>query len=158
MSVRFVFEIAGDRLIERELLRFGERTLNASPVFESIADFMMGEEREQFDTEGAYASGGWQPLKEETLRRKAQLELDPRILHATLALERSLTERGDPNQVLEVSADGLVFGSSRPGAAAHQNPRPGSRLPRRRPIEFTEPARQETVRRLQRWMITGELA
>lgn len=156
--MRFDFEIAGDKQVSRRLLRLGEYAGDASPVFSSIADYMMDETAAQFDSQGGHASGGWEKLKPKTVAAKARRGLDPRILHAHGFLELSLTHRGDSNQILRISADELVFGSKLPYAGAHQNPRPGSPLPRRRPIEFTEGARREIVKRIQRYVITGEVA
>lgn len=154
--MKIVFEVAGDRQIEREILRVGERAVDARPAWYLVADLFMRETARQFETEGAYASGGWAPLKQATLHRKELRGEDPRILHATGALRASLTLRGDPFMVLDAQPGELVFGSKLPYAAAHQSPRPGSRLPRRRPLEFTEQARRDTVKIIQRWIITGE--
>lgn len=156
--MRFTFEISGDKLIEREILRVGAHARDARPAFAVIADFMMGETRRQFDSQGAYASGGWKPLKPATVRAKARRGLDPRILHATGALRRSLTRRGDTNQLLELRPDEMRFGSRLVYAAAHQRPRPTSPLPQRRPLEFTERAKRQIIRTLQRWIVTGEVA
>lgn len=157
--MRIVFEVAGDRQISREILRVGEHAADAAPAFSAIADYMMGETAEQFATEGRHASGGWAPLKFSTLREKEKAGFGSRgILERTLALEDSLTRRNDPNQVLEIQPDSLVFGSRLPYALVHQRPKPGNPLPRRRPLEFTETARRNVVKILQRWIVTGELA
>jgi hypothetical protein len=155
--VRFVFEVAGDRQIDRELLRVGDRAVDASPAFEAIGVRLLEIEREQFDSQGGRGSGGWKPLKPATIREKARRGEDPRILHRTRRLVMSLTERGSSDQIFEVSADGLVFGSRLPYAGAHQNPRPGNPLPQRRPVEFTETDRRDIVKTLQRWIMTGEV-
>ena len=151
-------EVAGDVQISRRILRVGKHATDARPAFAAIADFVMAETDRQFQTEGAHASGGWQPIKAATLRRKQQQGLDPRILHATHALRDSLTRKGDRNQILRIRRQELVFGSRLPYATVHQNPRAGNPLPRRRPIELTERARRRIVKILQRWIITGELA
>lgn len=156
--MRFTFEVAGDTLVERELLRVGDAARDARPAFDLIAGLMMRETGEQFDTEGRHASGGWKPLKPATLRAKQLKGLDPRILHATGTLERSLTRPGDANQILEVGPQELRFGSRLAYAGAHQNPRPTSRLPRRAPLAFTETAKREMIKILQRWLLTGEAA
>jgi phage gpG-like protein len=156
--VRFTFEIAGDKLVEREILRVGLHAKDARPAFEAIADYMMAETREQFASEGRHASGGWKPLKAATLRAKARKGLDPRILHASGALDRSLTSRGDPAQLLQIRPQELVFGSRLVYAAAHQRPKPGSRLPQRRPLQFTEQAKRQILKILQRWLVAGEVA
>lgn len=156
--MRIVFEVAGDKQINREILRVGEHAGDARPAFSAIADYIMAETAEQFATAGGHASGGWKPLKPATILEKQRLHQDNGILRRSLALEHSLTLRGDPNQILDVGRDELVFGSRLPYAGAHQNPRPGSRLPQRRPVELTSEARNRIVKVLQRWIMTGEVA
>lgn len=159
VAVRIVFEVAGDRQINREILHIGEHAGDAAPAFSAIADYMMNETAEQFATQGQHASDGWAPLKFSTLREKQKAGFGSRgILERTLALEDSLTRRKDPNQVLEIRPDSLIWGSKLPYALVHQRPKPGNPLPRRRPIEFTETARKNIVRILQRYVITGEVA
>jgi phage gpG-like protein len=155
--MRLVFEVAGDKLIEREILRMGNYAADARPAFAAIGDLFIEQEVEQFESEGRHASAGWKPIKEETLRRKLNHRppLDPRILHATGALRRSLTEPGDENMVFEARPQELVYGSKLPYASVHQ--RGGGRVPRRRPIEFTERTKRDAVRILQRWVFTGEV-
>lgn len=153
--MRITLDVHGDRQLSRELVRFADAATDWRPVLSRIADFVISETGEQFDTEGGHASGGWAPLKPATIRAKAARGLDPRILHAHGFLESSLTQRGDPNMILEVSRDELLFGSRLVYAGAHQNPRPGSPLPQRRPVELTEQARRQIVRMLQVWVRYG---
>jgi phage gpG-like protein len=154
--VRIVFEISGDRQIERELLRVSDRAGDVSPAFDRIIDLWVDETAEQFATEGAHASGGWAPLAQSTLRRKTARLFTGGILHESGSLERSLTDRGDANMIVEVSPDEVAWGSRVDYAQFHQTGT--TRMPRRRPVEFTEGARRETVRILQRFVITGEVA
>lgn len=153
--VRFVFEVDGDKLIDRELLRLGNRAIDARPAFVAIADLMISETGEQFASEGRHASGGWKPLKEATLDRKRRKGLRLEILQETGALLSSLTQLGDGNMVLQIQSDSLTYGSKLPYAGAHQNPRPGSPLPRRRPLEFTEATKRRMVKIIQRYVVTG---
>lgn len=155
--MRLVFEVAGDKLIERELLRFGEYAQNATPAFEAIGGLMMDETGRQFDTEGAHASGGWAPLAQSTIRRREHRGYVPIvILHQTGALKRSLTERDAPHQIFNAGPQELVFGSRLPYAVYHQRGTPA--MPRRRPLEFTEPAKRQMVKIIQRYIVTGEVA
>ena len=156
--MRILFEVAGDRQLNRELLGVGDRAGDARPALEAIADLWIVETREQFATEGRHASGGWKPLKSATILAKRRRRLRPEILRATDALMDSLTKRGDDNMILHVSAGELDYGSRLPYAGAHQNPRSTNPLPRRRPVEFTEATRRASVKILQRWLVTGELA
>jgi hypothetical protein len=123
--VRIVFEISGDRQIERELLRIGDRAADASPAFDRIIDLWASETAQQFQSEGAHASGGWAPLAPSTLARKRTLFGGGRILHQTGTLESSLTDRGDPNMIVQISRDEVAWGSR--GSATRSSTRPARR-------------------------------
>ena len=155
--MQIVFEVLGEKQVNRDLLRIGEYAGDAAPAFSAIADLIMEETTEQFATEGGHASGGWAPLAESTQREKARLGFGSRgILERSLALEHSLTVRGDGNQILDVQPDGLDFGTSLRYGEFHQLGT--SRMPQRRPVELTEDAKRRIVKVLQRWIMTGELA
>lgn len=155
--MKILFDVAGDVQINRELLRVGANASDSAPAFASIADFWIDETKEQFATEGRHASGGWKPLQPATLERKRRNHLRPEILRATDRMMDSLTVKGDSDMILEISASELLFGSKVPYVGAHQRPKATSPLPQRRPVEFTETARRQTVKILQRWVLTGEL-
>lgn len=154
--MRITIDISGDKQVNRELLRVGERAGDARPAFSVIADILMDETAEQFATQGAHASGGWQPLAPSTVREKQRAGFGARgILERTLALEKSLTMRGDANQILEIERDGMTFGTSLRYGEYHQL---GRGVPQRRPVELTEDARRRIVKVLQRFFLVGELA
>jgi hypothetical protein len=158
--VRIIFEVAGDVQLNRDILRVGARARDMSPAFGRVADLWIEETAVQFATEGRHASGGWKPLKQTTVDAKRRAGLRPEILRAHDALMRSLTSptQTDPNMVLTIKPDELDYGSKLPYAEVHQNPKPGNPLPRRRPVEFTEKTRRDTIKILQRFLITGEVA
>jgi hypothetical protein len=150
VPLEFTFEAYGEKLVKRKLLDIGARGIDARPAFHAIADDLMGFERKRFDTEG---EGTWAPLAPSTIRAKAERHLDPRILHATLALRRSLTERGDPEQELIVAPDFLVFGSKlKRGVYLQKGTR---KMPPRRPLGFDELQKRTVIKRLQRFVMTG---
>lgn len=144
-------EVFGDVQLKRSLLRTAGRFKDAAPAFEQIADILMEIEDDQFESSGRHGSGGWAKLAESTLEHKTGAG----ILIETGDLERSLTTRGAPDQVLEITSEFLLFGTSLPYAAFHQTGT--SRMPRRRPIELTETDRRQIVKQLQSWLITGDL-
>jgi hypothetical protein len=158
--VRILFEVSGDRQLDRDILRVGDRARDMSPAFERVADPWIEETAVQFATEGRHASGGWKPLKDSTVAAKRREHLRPEILRAHDRLMRSLTSptQTDPNMILKIRPGELDYGSKLPYAGAHQNPKPGNPLPRRRPVEFTEKTRRDTIKILQRYLITGEVA
>ena len=148
------FDIYGDEQIQRELLRFANYTGNAGPALQQIADDMREQIADQFATEGERGSGGWAPLQESTIAAKAAAGLDPHILQATGALMESLTGRGGDN-IEEVSDDHLVLGSRVAYGKFHQ--KGTSKMPARKPVEFSELDRRGFVRTLQRFLVEGTL-
>lgn len=155
--MRLLLDIAGDIQLNRELTRVSTRAQDPRPAFEAIADLWIAETRKQFATEGRHASGGWKPLKTATVKAKQRAHQRPEILRATDDLLKSLTEREDENMILDISTTELGYGSKLPYAAAHQNPKASNPLPQRRPVALTETARRDTVKILQRFLITGEI-
>ena len=153
--MRFTFECSGQTLIDRELLRFGDRTVDVSPAFHVISDLMMDETKLQFATEGGHASGGWRPLKAATIKEKQRQGMRLQILQRTGALLDSLTVKGDANQVLEITPQTLTFGSRVPYADFHQTGT--SHMPRRPPLAFTEPAKRAVLKVIQEWIVKGEV-
>lgn len=159
VGFKFELDVFGDVQFSREILRMGQRGHNMVPAFGPIADDFLKIERRQFDTQGGYASGGWKPLAASTLAEKRRNGFDLRILHRTLAMRNSLTKRGAAGSIRRMSADELVMGTNVrsakgfPYPAAHQH---GAGVPRRRPIELTEPDKKRWVKWLQQWLITGE--
>lgn len=151
---RLTTTVYGEDIIIRDLLRFSSRGLHAEPAFYAIGEDMMDEVEANFDTEGAHASGGWAPLAAATVKAKAAQNLDPRILHATLEMRRSLTEH-DANNILIARSNELIFGTKDPKAGFHQ--RGTVDMPQRRPLEFTELAKRGFVKTLQRYIVEGDL-
>jgi phage gpG-like protein len=149
VSFRLDFSADGEQLFARHLLDVVDRGQDATPAFERIADDFMGYEKLRFDTDGY---GTWAPLQPSTIAEKARKGLDPRVLRATGELHRSLTERGDPHQELHITPDFMLFGSNVEYARFHQR---GEGVPQRRPLGFTETQKRDTVRVLQRYLVTG---
>lgn len=150
----FEFTAFGEKLVSREILRWGEHVADPVPVWESMFHDIARLETEQFDTEGTF-SGGWAVLADSTVQAKALAGLDPRILHATLDLRKSLTEVGGPGNVHIAEPSFMVFGSDVPYGKYHQTGT--TRMPRRRPVDFTSRIRQNLMKKLQRWIVHGEI-
>lgn len=151
MSLRLELDVFGDVQLARELLRVGEHADDLAPAFRSIADYWRDLEREQFGSQGATGSGGWPPLAPSTIARKGHAT----ILVDTETLRDSLTDAGDERHIEHVTSDELVFGTSVSYAKYHQ--RGTSRTPQRRPIELTDHQRRESIKKLQRRIMTGEI-
>jgi len=150
--VRLDIQVFGEDIIAREILRpMGDRALDARPAFEKIGDQFMEAEEELFDSQGNAAGQGWEPIQAATIEYKRRAGLDPRILHATLDLRKSLTERGDENQVLITEDSFMVFGSTLKQFEIHQ------RQGERKPLAFGEQTKRDAVKTLQRFIFTGEV-
>ncbi len=152
--MKLVFSVWGEDIIERDLLRFAHRALDARPAWVAIIKDIEDELTEQFDSEGAHASGGWAQLAASTLAQKAAAGLDPRIMHATLRLRESLTENSE-DTIKILDPNFFVFGSDVEYGAYHMGPS-GDR-PARPPVALNEVAKTRMVKTLQRYMVEGEL-
>jgi len=153
--VRVDFSIYGDEQLSRELLRFSARAGNAQPAFARIADDAREQISEQFETEGERGSGGWEPLKEATIEAKAAAGLDPHVLQASQDLKESLTEKDNKWHIEEITDDSLLLGSKDWIGFLHQQGT--SKMPARKPVDFTELDRRSYVRSLQRYIVEGVL-
>lgn len=154
MPVRLSFSFYGDQQVDRTLERFSDAVEDARPAWDAMADRFAAAERRQFATEGRAASGGWAPLSPRYAAWKARRYPGKTILRRSDDLWRSLTQRPLGVEVIEPRF--AMFGSAVPYGAYHQH---GSgRLPRRRPVEFTEAERREWVKILQRWIVTGRVS
>jgi phage gpG-like protein len=153
--VRVSIEVLGDKVVERELLRFGARATDLSPAFDTILDQFEEWETHQFETEGAFLGTPWEPLAPSTITRKTALGQPLDILVATGELRASLTGRGR-DAVRESRHDEATFGTRVPYAMYHHSREPRSRLPRRPLIAVDEVRRRWIIRVLQRFIVEGE--
>jgi phage gpG-like protein len=152
--MEFTFEAYGEKLIARRIERLAGRAVAARPAFQAIGSTLRGYETRLFDSQGTSGGATWEPLKESTIRQKARSGLDPRVLHATTRLRRSLTEEHHPDHVERATDDSLSFGSRVPYAGRHQR---GRGVPRRRPLQYTEAQKRYLLKKLQRYVLTGEV-
>lgn len=152
--MRLTLDAFGDRQFSREILRVGQNAADMRPAFDEVHDLFLGVEQQQFRSQGGAYSGGWKPLAPSTVASKRRQNLDPRILHATLRLRGSLTQKTHADHVYTATSDEMFVGTRVPYAGVHQNPKT-SPLPRRRPIEFSEKVRSDIVKILQRHLMSG---
>jgi phage gpG-like protein len=151
--MKLVIDTLGEQAVARDLLRFGQNAADVRPAMAQVLDLLRNVERRQFDSEGAYGSGGWAPLAASTIDQKRRQGLDPRILRATGRMRDSLTEPGHPDQIAIARHDGLDFGTTDEKAARHQHGT--ARMPQRRVVQLPESDRREVVRILQRHVVSG---
>jgi phage gpG-like protein len=145
--VELVITAFGETVLHRNLMRFADNLAAPVAALEVVAVRLREAAEKQFDSEGSYASGGWAPLAAGTVAEKARKGLDPRILHATGALEQSLVTKFDPNHVERLSADTLTFGSTVPYGGYHQTGT--GRMPKRPPVALTEVDKIALIKEMQ---------
>lgn len=155
MALSYSLDIEGDRLVARHLLAVEQRTLHPRPAFARIGEQMLLAEKHLFDSEGAFAGRHWERDQPSTLEAKAEMGLDPRVLHATRRLRRSLTQRGNQEQIRKSTDRGIEFGTRVPYAKCHQT---GTRnMPARPPEAFERLQRRQFERTISRWILNGTL-
>lgn len=150
--MRLELEAFGETQFSREILRVGQNAGNMRPAFDEVHDLLRKTSSEQFSSQGRY-SGGWTPLAPATVAYKARNGLDPRILHATLRLRNSLTQKNARDHVYRATADEMFAGSRVPYGVHHQFGT--ERMPRRRPVELTEIVKQKILKILQAHLVSG---
>lgn len=153
MAVRFTFTVEGETQIDRTLARFADNVTDAVPLWDKLADRFASVERRQFDSEGAYGSGGWPALSPAYAAWKARAYPGKPILRRTDELYNSLTRRPFGVEVIEPGF--MVVGSGIDYGRFHQAGDPP--LPQRRPVELPESERRHWVRLIQRFIVTGNV-
>lgn len=152
-GVRFTFSVEGETQIDRTLARYADNVSDATALWDKLADRFASIERRQFDSEGAYGSGGWPSLSPIYAAWKARHYPGKPILEREGDLRDSLTRRPFGVEVIEPGS--MTVGSGIPYGAFHQA---GSgRLPQRRPVELPESERRTWVRLIQRFITTGNV-
>lgn len=151
--MRLSIEVHGLNIVDRELLRFSERTADISPAAAEIEGQLTVYNRRNFASEGAESAFGrtWPPLSPRYRKWKQKHYPGQPILVRTGALRKSLTET--PMGVHEVTRTTIRLGSGLPYARYHQTG--GPHLPKRPPIALYEWQKRDLVRTLQRWLVNG---
>lgn len=152
MGVRISFTVIGEEQFAREILRVGERATAAGvrPVLSKIRRDWILWNREQFASQGARGSGGWAPLKPETVAAKG---------HSTILLETgrlwdaltniSNIDMGDDWLHLTLPNEVEDYATYHMTGTEH--------MPQRRPMEWTERDRREMIKDIQSWVMQGVL-
>jgi hypothetical protein len=119
------------RLRLRQLRR---NAMDMDDTWENVLDYILSVNERRFETEGF---GTWDPLEDATIERKERLGLDARVLHESLRLRESLTDRDSPDMEVEISRDSLYMASLVPYGEIHRQGAPGSNIPIRVPMELS---------------------
>jgi phage gpG-like protein len=149
-------ESHGEQLVARTFMRFADDVEVPRAALEEVADEMRRITKQQFETEGGHASGGWKPLTEMRREFKRRHGLDPHILRATNALMRSLTEKFASGAIERLSGDSLVFGSAVRYGIYHQSSQPRSVMPFRPPVALTAEDKRRIIKSVQAALISGQ--
>lgn len=110
-----------DRRVKEALRRLVAAGGNMQTVFADIGEYLLISHHERFDKEETPDGTPWEPLKEETLRRK-MLRGKRGGAAGIKAASKILRESGDMADTLRYQADdrGLDFGTDRIQGATHQ--------------------------------------
>jgi hypothetical protein len=136
--------VFGDTQLSRSFLSGAGRLRDLRPAFHELHDFLLEENRRQFDSEGAYASGGWQPLAPSTVAQKQALGLDNGILVRHGKLKAAMTEKGDANAHVKITRKSFSMEIDHPAGEFHQAGT--ARMPARPPFQLREASRTSAMR------------
>lgn len=153
-AFRFRMEAFGTTLVDRLLIRKGEHVLELPIILEDLATDLMNIEYDRFQSGGfsPYGGDGWAELAESTVKAKGH----DQILVDTELLKNSLSQRGADGQILDITPEGFRFGTEVPYAEYHQK---GTvNMPARPVLEFNEFGKQMMVKKIQLFIMRGEVA
>lgn len=122
--MEFFVRALGIKQVSTKFERMGVASVSAKPAMESVADLMFRIFGQVFESQGRRGGGSWKRDSAEWLLRKQRAGLDPRIGHASLALRRAMSIRGEANQRLEVTHTLVHLSTDLPYAATEQRHRP----------------------------------
>jgi hypothetical protein len=126
--------------------RLQRRLDDGRPALTGLVDRILYFQRERFEGRGTR----WRKLSPATQRLDRQQHRDPRPLVLTGALMRSLTVRGAPGQLLEITPSQLRFGTRIYYARFHKQ---GQGVPKRAPAGLTRIQRVELVDRFRQLLL-----
>lgn len=153
--MQILADLAGDQLVNRRLVDIANRATGLAPVFREVGRLWMDLEKDVFASGGSAGGRPWAPLAPATLEAKARAGYPAQPLRATGRLMRSLTVEGAPDQILAVNDDWMVWGTGRRAAGLHRTGT--SRMPARPPVQISSQGRRQTVKVIQRFVVTGEI-
>jgi phage gpG-like protein len=116
-AVQFGFSEA-----RRNLAHMGAAAMDLEQPLDDLVDDITEIEERIFSSGGRRGGGMWRRPTMAWQRRKSRMQGDPRTLHSSRRLRRSVTYRGNPEMFLRINGrEGtLQFGSKVPYARAHQ--------------------------------------
>lgn len=122
--MRYFVDVIGAKTVSKNFYRLGNRLVDARPAFRRILEYVFEVETSVFNSQGRRGGGSWKKLSPAWVKRKADLGLDPRIGHATLAMRNALTKPNQDNQMIKIQKQQLIFAVSLPYIKTQQKNRP----------------------------------
>jgi len=146
--------VEGDVQLLRSFRKFADNVKDLSEAFREIAqDFHQTVERKQFESEGAYGSGGWAPLSEEYASWKAKNFPGRPLMVLSGDLKESLMGE-NPWAIEDIQPLQLRLGTKIKYAVYHQSLKPRkTKLPRRPLIDLTEADKKRFTRIVHKHLI-----
>lgn len=141
----YMMKALGIKQVNTKFERMSVAALDAKPAMETVADVMMRIFEQIFQSQGRRGGGSWRQDSVEWLARKQRTGLDPRIGHATLALRRAMSVRGDEHQRLEITPHTVNLGTDLPYAGTEQRHRPFVKFTARDKLEMRQVVRDYLI-------------
>jgi len=126
----------GFEFIEESLTETSLGVEDATAIMDNVADDMMTDIYQLFQSQGRRGGGSWAPLSEKYQIAKLEAGYDVRILFRKHDLVRAATVRGAPDQTLEVDESSVYLTVDLDYAEYHMTGT--GRMPARPWIKFTE--------------------
>lgn len=159
MAVSYSIRIMNQKDVGKTYERIIDRGRNTRPYFLSVTRDFRQMMVKQFNSQGSYLLGRrWRQLAERTIKNKARLGQDPRILHATRRMRKSFTTGVEGVRL--VSRDQMILDSGVPYAALHQSgyrSRSGALVPKRQIVKIRPQDAQRWARMYLAWTVHGRL-
>jgi phage gpG-like protein len=146
-------EADGIARVATNLKEFGERASDAKPAMRKVRTVIEAGNRRNFETSGAYLGESWDQLAPGTLARKLRKGQSMAPLHATGALERSLSggkgRRGGATKTMARAGTSVWYGIFAQS---------GTKTAPRRPITgFAARDVAKSLRIIEKFLMTGEV-
>lgn len=150
--MRFTFEVAGKKEMDRAFNRVTEHISDLRPLWPEVTRTVFNIEEEQFKSQGAKGrSGKWEKLSRNYAKQKERDYPGKPILQRTGRLEAALTSKTGDTVLIEEKQE-YGFGTSLFYAAFHQAGT--NKMPSRPPINFSEDNRRDITKAMQKGLLS----
>lgn len=129
--------------------RFHDEIVQWGPLWDDVQRTLQRNERRQFASEGSQAGNPWAALSPDYARRKRLRWGNRKILQASGAMRKAMSNEGDPNALRIKTRDQFAYGTKGVGYASyHQTGTPN--MPQRRVVDWPESLVRELAQDLRR--------